>query len=379
MRIRLAIIGASYLQAPLIRKAKSLGIETHVFAWGVGDAGEAEADCFYPISIVEHDAILEVCRSAGVDGVCTIASDLASVTVGFVSCALGLPGNSAECVAMTTNKHLMRAAFARGCDPSPKSIQVMSVQELVNIDLDYPLIVKPADRSGSRGITKLDSPEDLRGAYMRAYSESFSKAVLVEEFVRGREFSVESISWQGQHQILAITEKFTTGAPRFIERAHLEPARVSSLLFKKISNVVMHALDSLEVEYGASHAEVKVDENEAVRIIEIGARMGGGLIGSHLVQMSTGYDYLKAVIDVALGKEPQEVNAVHQRFAAVRFFIDESDEDSYRMMLNDNPEMIIACEKFNRKSNEVVDSSTRGGYYLFASRDEGEVLRFLPA
>ena len=87
---KLAIIGASYLQAPLIRKAKEMGIQTHVFAWKVGDIGEKIADYFYPISIVEKDSILEKCKSIGIDGVCSIGSDLAMLTVNYIAEELGL-------------------------------------------------------------------------------------------------------------------------------------------------------------------------------------------------------------------------------------------------------------------------------------------------
>ena len=160
-KIKLAIIGASYLQEPLIQKAKSRGIETHVFAWAAGDVGEKSADYFYPISITEKDEILEKCREIGVDGICTIASDLAAVTVGHVANGLGLIGNPMEAVNVSTNKHLMRQCFEKNGDPSPKSIQVTSVNDLDGIALEYPIIVKPVDRSGSRGITKLETAEGL--------------------------------------------------------------------------------------------------------------------------------------------------------------------------------------------------------------------------
>ena len=87
---RIAIIGASYLQAPLIQKAKSMGIETHVFAWAAGDIGEDLADYFYPISIQDKERILETCRALNIDGVCSIASDLAAVTVNYVAMKLSL-------------------------------------------------------------------------------------------------------------------------------------------------------------------------------------------------------------------------------------------------------------------------------------------------
>ena len=114
---KLAIIGASYLQNPLIEKAKSMGVETHVFAWECGDIGEKTADYFYPISIVEKEQILEKCKQIGIDGICTIASDLATIAVNYVANAMGLIGNSLECVELSTNKHMMRMAFEKNMDP----------------------------------------------------------------------------------------------------------------------------------------------------------------------------------------------------------------------------------------------------------------------
>ena len=90
----IAIIGASYLQLPLIQKAKELGYVTHVFAWAANDVGEKEADYFYPISVIEKEDILEKCKEIGICGICSIASDVAVVTVNYVAEKMGLTGNS---------------------------------------------------------------------------------------------------------------------------------------------------------------------------------------------------------------------------------------------------------------------------------------------
>ncbi|MDO4538468.1 MAG: hypothetical protein Q4B54_09940, partial [Coriobacteriales bacterium] len=87
---KLAVVGASHFQVPLIETAQRMGCEVHAFAWECGDPGESLADAFHPISIVETDAIVEECRRIGVDGICTIASDLATVAVCTVADALGL-------------------------------------------------------------------------------------------------------------------------------------------------------------------------------------------------------------------------------------------------------------------------------------------------
>ncbi|SFR78094.1 ATP-grasp domain-containing protein [Pseudobutyrivibrio sp. NOR37] len=376
-KIKLAIIGASYLQEPLIQKAKSRGIETHVFAWAAGDVGEKSADYFYPISITEKDEILEKCREIGVDGICTIASDLAAVTVGYVANGLGLIGNPMEAVNVSTNKHLMRQCFEKNGDPSPKSIQVISVNDLDGIALEYPIIVKPVDRSGSRGITKLETVDGLEEAIKRAIEQGFEKCALVEEFAVGQEYSVEYISWKGQHTFLALTKKYTTGAPDFIETGHIEPAPVSRDLLAKVQAVVSHALDSLGVQYGASHSEIKIAPNGDIKIIEIGARMGGDNIGAALVQLSTGYDFIDAVIDVALGNEPKSCKS-KESCAGIRFVFTKNDLKCLDEIKRCNPEILIEEDVHDITDEKVVDSGSRFGYFMFAADDIKTIEKYMP-
>ncbi|MBO4799224.1 MAG: ATP-grasp domain-containing protein, partial [Lachnospiraceae bacterium] len=184
---KLGIVGASYLQEPLIQRAKKKGIETHVFAWAAGDVGEKSADYFYPISTTEKEEILEKCREVGIDGICTISSDLAVIAVNYVAAHMGLVGNSPECTDRSTNKHLMRECFREHGLPSPKSILVESVSDLKGADLKYPVIVKPLDRSGSRGITKVEDFSRLEEAIDKAKDQGFEKKALVEEFISGKE------------------------------------------------------------------------------------------------------------------------------------------------------------------------------------------------
>lgn len=375
---KLAIIGASEFQNPLILAAKARGIETHVFAWEAGDVGEQTADFFYPVSITEVEAIAEQCREIGVDGVASIGSDLANITVAGVAEALGLVANSVECVARSTNKELMRRTFAACGDPSPKSAPVTADADLSALALTYPVIVKPADRSGSRGITKLETPEGLAEAVSRALGESFAGEALVEEFACGDEYSVEYLSWEGEHRFLAVTEKFTTGAPMFIERGHLEPARISAEREAAIRAVVEHALDSLGVRFGASHSEVKVDADGTVKIIEIGSRMGGDCIGSSLVPLSRGYDFVGAVIDVALGVEPPRPAEGPRRAAAVRFVFSDEDERVLASLQAASPESVEFVSSIERDGHAIVDSGSRYGFFIFSGDALEDIAEYLP-
>lgn len=374
---RIAIIGASYLQEPLIRKAKEKGLETHVFAWAANDVGEKIADYFYPISIVEKDQILEKCKEIGIAGICSIGSDLAAVTVNYVAEKMRLIGNPMSVVEVSTNKHKMRQCFEQNGDPSPKSIQVTSINEVKDIRLTYPIIVKPVDRSGSRGITKLESQEGLQEAIEAAKEQGFEKCALIEEFVTGQEYSVEYISWQGEHHFLALTKKYTTGAPDFIETGHLEPAPVEKDTLERVKAVVSHALTGLGIQYGASHSELKIAKDGTIRLIEIGGRMGGDCIGSSLVELSTGYDYVSAVIDIALGIEP-EVKKSKEHIAAVHFIFNEDDLKCLERLKQEYPELLVKEDIHEITDRKVTDSGSRFGYFLFAGSDLKTMEKYLP-
>ena len=356
MKKHLAIIGASYLQLPLIEKAKDMGYTTHVFAWAAGDVGEEAADFFYPVSIVEKEEILDKCRQIGICGICSIASDLAMVTVNYVAENLGLCGNTVAATEKSTNKHLMRKAFEAAGDPSPKSILVDESTDLASLDLCYPVIVKPTDRSGSRGIFKVEEFAMLSAAVK----------ALIEEFARGQEYSVEFISYQGQHHFLAMTHKYTTGAPSFIETGHLQPAPVDEKTLERVKQVVTHALDTLELKNGASHSELKIAEDGTIRIIEIGGRMGGDCIGSDMVRYSTGYDFVKMVIQVACGEAPDFTPVQQPHPVAIRFIFTQEDLEEFQSLNREEPKRILKVVDMHPENiGKITDSSHRAGCYLY--------------
>ena len=361
---KIVIIGANDFQNQLILKAKEMGFETHVFAWQDGSIGERTADYFYPVSIVEIDEILEKCKEIKPDAVATIASDLANITVSKVAAGLGLPGNTPECIEISTNKYAMRSAFAHAGIPTPAFYKVDQAQdELYKMKL--PVIVKPTDRSGSRAITKIMDFKDLEGAIQDAVDQSFEKKAIVEEYIEGNEYSYETISYRGKHTNLAVTKKYTTGAPHFIETGHCEPSDLSKETLEKVHKTMYAALDALKITDGASHGEFKVTPEGDIRIIEIGSRMGGDCIGSDLVPLSTGYDFMEMVIDVACGKEPQIVRKTEPKEARIHFLFTEEDVEKMRAYEAAHPEEIYRISELDMNhAGHVSDSSTRIGYYI---------------
>ncbi|MGL5988347.1 ATP-grasp domain-containing protein [Cetobacterium sp.] len=375
---KIIIIGANEFQNKLVLKAKEKGLETHVFAWEDGAIAKDNADYFYPISIVEKEKILEEARKIKADGICAIATDLAMPTVNYIAEKLGFVGNSLESTKLTTDKFEMRKALISEDLPCPKFKLVKCIED-VEKEMEYPLIVKPTDRSGSRGVTKVENEIELQKALEIAIEVSFNEKVLVEEFVEGNEYSIEMITQNGKHQFLQLTEKFTTGAPNFIEKGHLSPARnIDVNLYREIIDVIKKSLNCLKIKNGASHSEIKIDSKNNIKIIEIGARMGGDFIGSDMVKISTGIDFTSLVIDVALGEKIPEINNKNYiSNALVKFIFNAEDLKNQKKIEKYFSELIVEKNIDVLGNEKITDSSKRKGYYILNIEDNIKLEKIL--
>lgn len=364
---KIVVIGAGEFQNPLIMRAKEMGYETHVFAWKSGDIGERTADFFYPVSIVDKEAIFRQCRNIAPDAVVTIASDLATHTVNYVAQKLGLPCNDEKCTECSTNKYQMRKALKKAGVQTPEFALLETPESVVGLDLEFPFIIKPTDRSGSRGIAEVHTEAQAREAARAAIEYSFEKKAIAEELISGPEYSCECISEGGKHHFLAFTQKETTGPPHFIETGHTEPTDIPLEWQDGIREKIFQALDALRITTGASHAEFRLSEDGDAHIIEIGARMGGDCIGSHLVPLSTGYDFLGMVIDAAAGKPLDMTAGPHYEAAAIRFLFSQEDVEALKAVKAHCPRGIIEESPVKRENlSSVEDSSTRAGFYIMA-------------
>ncbi|WP_016990880.1 acetyl-CoA carboxylase biotin carboxylase subunit family protein [Flavobacterium sp. ACAM 123] len=322
------------------------------------------ADYFYPISILDKQQIYEKCYEIGIDGITSIATDMAVPTICFVAERLNLVSNSSISALNTTNKAAMREVLSVSNQNCPKFIEVDKFDKFLFVEFTFPLIIKPVDRSGSRGVFKIDNLSGLEKAIELAIEESFVKKCIVEEFIEGIEVSVESISWKGKHFILAITDKVTTGAPRFVELAHHQPSLLDYPLINDLKNITSNALDALEINYGASHSEFKITEKGEIFIIEIGARMGGDFIGSQLVNLSTGYGFLEGVLKIALNQfEIPVLNNIG--FAGV-YFLSKETEFLLPYFLKAN-KFDVEKEILNKELKYIASSNDRSGYLIYNS------------
>lgn len=365
---KIAIIGANESINHAILKAREMGYETHVFAWQTGAIGEQTADFFYPVSIADKEQILEICKGIQPVAVVSITSDFAVRTVNYVARNLGLKCNGEKSDLYTGNKYIMRSALKKAGIYTPWFAEVGKSPNFNDMcDLQYPLIVKPTDRWSSKGVMRVDSQEGLLNAIDRAIEESYEGKAIIEGFMEGPEYSCECISYAGKHYFVAFTKKHTTGSPNYIEIGHMQPTDIPKGDQRKIIFVIFRALDALGIKYGASHTEFKILNNGEVGIIEIGARMGGDCIGTDLIQISTGYDYVKMTIDVALGKKPNFQKNNSPKTAVVKFIMEKQDLEILEQIKASSPQSIWRISTIEEiGSRDVIDSSTRFGYYILS-------------
>lgn len=368
MNNRLIILGTNEYQNPLIIRAKELGYETHVFGWKTGAIGETTADVYHNVNIMDYETLWNEVQKVDPCGVASIASELAMHPMNFLLRKMGIPCNSEETEKIATNKYLMRCAMRDGGVEGPKFLLIDGELDKEQIkDFTYPLIVKPIDLSSSRGVMKINNEEELQDAVDYALDWSKEKKVILEEFIDGPEYSGESIAYDGKYKLLVVTEKQTIGAPHFVECGHKQPANLSPEMLKKVEQTLYKAFASMGIKYGAVHPEFKITKDGKVIFMEIGARMGGDCIGSDLVPISTGYDYMGMVISCGCGKEPSFAKIREPKEARIKYIITKKDYDEYLNLKEEHPEYITRCSDIKAVSDSpILKSADRAGYYITA-------------
>lgn len=367
MKDVLAIVGASYLQLPLVLKAREMGLGTLCFSWPEGAVCKDVCDEFIPLSITEKDRIAEICAARGIGGVVTIASDVAVPTVAHVAARLGLSGNSEQSAYLSTNKNAMREAFRSAGVRGPVSRKVRSAAEALDAanDIGWPVIVKPADRSGSMAVEKVGDACALRTAVLRALDASLANEAVVEQFIENAcEISIEGISHDGAYHVLAVTDKVTTGAPHFVELAHHQPSILPQDVLDAAMAQARLGVAALEIREGATHAELMVTPSGDLYVTEIGARMGGDFIGSDLVRLSTGYDFVCGVIEASLGVfSPPCVSFRHH--AGVWFYSATTPAVGDAIRVRPHHSAIIQAEITDPVLRPLSRSADRSGYLIY--------------
>lgn len=323
---KIMILGASILQLPAIQKAKEMGLEVVVVDMNPDAIGFKEKGIVKEvISTIDIPKVLECAKKHKINGIMTLASDMPMRTIAKISEEMNIIGIDERTALKATSKFAMREALKDASVPIPYFTRVKTELECYKASLEvkkkgYKCIIKPVDNSGSRGITLLSNFEEetIKKAY--EYGKTFSRSgeLMVEEYMEGPEVSVESISIDNKCNVIQITDKLTTGAPYFVEMGHSQPSMLCDNIKNEIIEITKKAVKAIGIKNGPSHTEIKITK-EGPKIVELGARLGGDCITTHLVPLSTGVDMVKACIELSLGIKP-DLSKKFEKGAAIRYF-----------------------------------------------------------
>ena len=316
---RLLIIGASHLQLPAIQKAKEMGLYVGVVDFNPDAVGISAADEYFNISTIDEEGVYQAARKFRADGIMTLATDMPMRSVAYAANKLGLVGISYDTAIKATDKGEMIKAFEASNVEHPWYYILSSLDELETVEnrITFPCISKPVDNAGSRGVMLVHSRGELNEAVKYSSLHGRNGGVIIEEYLEGSEVSVEIIVVDGTVHILQITDKLTTGAPHFVEMGHSQPSQLEDENIDAIRDLAVRAVRAVGINNGPAHVEIMLTK-KGPRMIELGARMGGDCITTHLVPLSTGIDMIKATIDICLGDVPDLEYKFHKG-SAIRY------------------------------------------------------------
>lgn len=330
------IFGVGPLQESIINRAKLMGLYTV----GIDPATDAvcreRVDAFEIVGGQDYEGTCAVIEKYGIDAIVTAATDKPLVMMARMAEKYHFPFYSVETAQWSTDKFQMKQRFMKGGVPCAKGRLVKSAAEVE--DFEYPVIIKPRDNSGSRGVKLCRSKEELEVSMGEALEVSHLDTVLVEEFIEGQEYSIEALhyndlshspyvvsgneptanSQQPRAKVIQFTEKKTTEFPYNVELGHIQPANISEENKQKIGQIISKIGAALHFENCPSHTELKINDR-GIFIIETSPRLGGDYITSTLTPLSTGVNMEDELLKIALGEQihpqPEQI-----QYSGVRFF-----------------------------------------------------------
>ena len=295
------VLGAGYGQLPAIQKGKKKGHKVIATSCYTDDVGMSIADIPLNIDTTDVDKTLEAARAHNIDGIVTMATDVALPSVGKVVDELGLVGPSFDATLFSTNKIMMKRRLLEWKIPTANARIVSSVAEARDATnaLGLPVMLKAVASSGSRGITKIEHISQLEEAFNYAHSISNSNAFIVEEFLDGLEFGAQGLVYEGKLEFLYPHNDTVTPPPYLTPIGHSYPMELTENTKKQIVGIVANSVEALEINNSLLNVDM-IMTSSGPKIIEIGARMGATCL-LELTTIFSGIDVVDLAIDMAMG------------------------------------------------------------------------------
>lgn len=302
---KLMIMGAGIYQVPLIKRAKEMGIHTIAVSIPGNYPGFAVADEICHINTVDYEAVLKVAKEKQIDGIVTAGTDVAVITIGKVCDEMGLTGLSFEAAKIASDKMLMKERYEACGVRTARFRKVYFEDDLEEAikDLEYPLIFKAVDSSGSRGITRVNEKKDIESAVAAVKAVTRKNYYIVEEFIIGEEFGAQAFVYGGKLQFVLPHGDYVFMGDTGVPVGHFAPYELDEETLKDVYEQAEKAIRAMGLDNCAINADFIMKDNKTY-VLEIGGRSGATCL-AELVSIYYGYDYYEKIIQAALGEEPE--------------------------------------------------------------------------
>lgn len=306
---KLMIMGAGIYQVPLIKKAKEMGIETIVVSIPGNYPGFAIADRIYYENTVDYEKVLEIAKKEQIDGIVTAGTDVAVITIGKVCEEMGLSGIGYEAAKIASNKILMKQKYEEYGVRTARFRQLHFSDDVLEKTkgLQFPLIFKAVDSSGSRGIIRVNSKEEFEQARLLVKENSKTDSYIVEEFIEGKEFGAQAFVYHGKVQFILPHGDYVFQGDTGVPIGHYAPYDLSEEQLEDTRNQLTKAIAAMHLDNCAVNADFIMKDGKTY-VLELGGRSGATCL-AELVSIYYGYDYYEKLILAALGENlefPQE-------------------------------------------------------------------------
>lgn len=311
---KVLVIGAGFLQDFVICKAKAMGYEVLAVDGNPNAVGFRHADKYQAINIVDEKACLAYAKAEKIDGVLTAATDYGVLTAAYIAQEMRLPGLDYEVAKLIKNKYRVRKClYENRVDDTEQAYEVNEETDLGELAqrIVSPVMVKPCDGSGSRGASRVDSAEGFARACRFAMDSSITHRATVETFIFGKEYGAESLVVNGEVHVLGVMRKWMTEPPYYAELGHAIPTDLPREVEQRAAQCVENAIRALGINFGSVNMDMLITADGKIHIIDIGARMGGNMIGPCIIPYGTGIDYMANMIRNVVGDPPDLTPTKH--------------------------------------------------------------------
>lgn len=305
---KVLMLGGSLYQVYAIKEAVRLGYHVITCDYLPSNPGHKYAHEYYNVSTTDKTAVLELAERLQVDGIVAYASDPAAPTAAYVCEKLGLPTSPYASVEILSKKDLFRKYLREHGFNTPRAKGYTCYEDaLADIDsFRLPVMVKPVDSSGSKGINKLTDRSQLKDFVEDALNYSRDKRFLIEEFIvkKGYQISGDAFSVDGKLVFHCFGNEYYSSqvAKDFAPLGECWPFLMEQRVVDRLHDDLQRLITSLDMKSTAYNVEAIVDENDDIYILELGARSGGSLI-PQITQYATGVNLVTYVIKAAMGED----------------------------------------------------------------------------